>query len=231
MVLWGSIVNALAIIAGGVIGLLIPSLNEQLRRTVIQGMGIALCVLGIMMAMKTTQYFWMVISLVAGGVLGEWIGVEKRFDQLGRWLESKVKGTGEGSVGQGFVTTTLIFCIGAMAILGPIDSGIRLNHDVLYTKSLMDGFLAVVFSSMLGIGVLFSAAPVLIYQGSIALAAAFVASAYSPDFLQAVTLEVSAVGGVLIIGVGLNILEIKKIHVANLLPSLLVMAVVMSFIL
>jgi uncharacterized membrane protein YqgA involved in biofilm formation len=230
MVIWGSVVNAAAIIIGSLLGLLLPKMSEQLRSTVIQGMGIALCVLGIMMAMKTTHYLWMVISLVIGGMLGEWMQVERRFEQAGAWLERKVPARGEASVGKAFVTASLVFCIGAMAILGSIDSGVRMNHDILYTKSLMDGFLSIVFASTLGLGVLFSSVPVLLYQGAIALAAMFTASLLSAEAVQTLTIEVSAVGGILIIGVGINLLEIKKINVANLLPAVVVMGIAMSIV-
>jgi uncharacterized membrane protein YqgA involved in biofilm formation len=224
MVLLGSIVNAAAIVAGALIGALLPSLNERVQKTVVQGMAIALCVLGVSMAMKTTMYVWMVMSLVVGGALGEWLGIERRFEQLGAWLERRMPArAGASPVGKAFVTASLVFCIGAMAILGSIDSGVRLNHDVLFAKSIMDGFLSIVFASTLGIGVLFSAAPVLLYQGGIALAAMLFAGWFAPEAIEAVTAEVAAVGGVLIVGIGINLLELAKIRVANLLPAVVVM--------
>ncbi|MCI3927033.1 DUF554 domain-containing protein [Paenibacillus sp. TRM 82003] len=222
--------NAVAIVLGGAIGLAIPRMSDRFQRTVVQGMAIALCVLGIMMAVKTEHYLWMVASLVIGGLIGEALRIEKRFEQVGAWLERLVPARNGGSVGKAFVTASLVFCIGAMAILGSIDSGVRLNHDVLYTKSLMDGFLSVVFASTLGLGVLFSSVPVLLYQGGIALAATGFASLLSAGALQALTTEVSAVGGILIIGIGINLLEIKKINVANLLPSIAVMAAAMALL-
>ncbi|HZG74814.1 MAG TPA: DUF554 domain-containing protein [Paenibacillus sp.] len=224
MVLLGSIVNAAAIVAGGLIGALLPSLNERVQKTVVQGMAIALCVLGVSMAMKTTLYAWMVMSLVVGGAIGEWLGIERRFEQLGAWLERRMPArAGASPVGKAFVTASLVFCIGAMAILGSIDSGVRLNHDVLFAKSIMDGFLSIVFASTLGIGVLFSAAPVLLYQGGIALAAMLFAGWFAPEAIQAVTAEVAAVGGVLIVGIGINLLGLANIRVANLLPAVVVM--------
>ncbi|GGG05730.1 DUF554 domain-containing protein [Paenibacillus abyssi] len=228
MILWGSIVNAAAIIAGSLLGLILPKMSEQFKRTVTQGIGIALCVLGIMMAMKTTNYLWMLISLVAGSILGEWIQVERRFEQAGQWLERLVPNRKESSVGKGFVTAALVFCIGAMAILGAVDSGVRHNHDILYAKSLMDGLLALIFASTLGIGVMFSAVPVFAYQGFIALAAAAAASLLSLEQVQFLTVEVSAVGGLLIIGIGINMLELTKINVANMLPSVVIMGIIMA---
>jgi uncharacterized membrane protein YqgA involved in biofilm formation len=228
MILWGSIVNVAAIIAGSLLGIILPKMSEQFKRTVTQGIGIALCVLGVMMAMKTTNYLWMLISLVAGSILGEWIQVERRFEQVGGWLERRIPNRGESSLGKAFVTSTLVFCIGAMAILGSVDSGIRHNHDILYAKSLMDGLLSLIFASTLGIGVIFSAIPVFLYQGAIAIAAAAAASLLSLESVQFLTVEVSAVGGLLIIGLGINLLEIKKINVANMLPSVVIMGIVMA---
>jgi uncharacterized membrane protein YqgA involved in biofilm formation len=115
-----------------------------------------------------------------------------------------------------------------MAILGSIDSGIRHDHQILYAKSLMDGFLSIIFASALGLGVAFSAVPVFVYQGAIALGAAVLASLFSTETISMITREVSAVGGVLIIGVGINLLDLKKIHVANMLPAVVVMAVIMA---
>ncbi|TMV51579.1 DUF554 domain-containing protein [Paenibacillus mesophilus] len=228
MVLWGAFVNAVAIVAGSFAALFIPRLHDDLRRTVTQGIGLALCVLGLMMAMKTEQYLALVISLVLGGITGELVRLEYRLERLGHWLESKVSAKEEGKIGKAFVTATLVYCIGAMAILGSIDSGIRHDHQILYAKSLMDGFLSIVFASALGLGVAFSAVPVFVYQGAIALCAALLASQFSTETISILTREVSAVGGVLIIGVGINLLDLKKIHVANMLPAVVVMAVIVA---
>ncbi|HZG56223.1 DUF554 domain-containing protein [Paenibacillus sp.] len=232
MVLLGSFVNAAAIVGGAVLGVLLPSMNERFQRTVVQGMAIALCVLGLSMAMKTTHYVWMVVSLVAGGAIGEWLQIERRFEQVGAWLERRVPTRpGASPVGKAFVTASLVYCVGAMAILGSIDSGVRHDHDVLYAKSIMDGFLSIAFASTLGIGVLFSAVPVLLYQGAIALGAAGFAGQFAPAAIEAVTAEVSAVGGVLIVGIGINLLELQRIRVANLLPAVVVMGAAMSALL
>lgn len=224
MILWGTIVNALAIIGGSLLGLLIPNLKQGIRTTVMQGLGMAVAVLGISMTLKTENFLIVVGSLVLGGILGEWIGVDKGLDRMGMFLERRLGGLGKGKVAEGFVTTTLIYCVGAMAILGSIDSGMRGNHDILYTKSMLDGFSSIIFASTLGVGVLFSSIPVFVYQGSIALASTFITSFVSEAMLNAIIAEVTAVGGVLILGIGLNVLEIKKINVANLLPSVVVAA-------
>lgn len=227
MALWGTIVNAVAIIVGGLLGMLLPRISEGIKSTVMQGLGLAITVLGITMALKSSQIVLVIISLVIGGILGELLRIEYRLGQLGDWLQAKLrKGASDqhGSVSEGFVTCTLVYCIGAMAILGPLDSGLRHNHDILYTKSLLDGFLSIIFASTLGIGVIFSAMSVFVMQGTIALAATMIAMAFSQASLDAMIIQITAVGGVLVIGVGLNILQIKKINVANMLPALVIAA-------
>lgn len=230
MVLWGAIVNACAIIAGGFLGVLIPRISDRIRRTVMQGLGLSIAVLGITMAIKPANILLTIFSLVAGGVIGELLRIEDRLQQLGDWLERTVaRGSKHnarmGSVAEGFVTATLVFCIGAMAILGSLDSGLRHNHDILYTKAMLDGFLAIIFASTLGIGVVFSAVPILLYEGIISLTAALISSGLGSGDLDAVIAQITAVGGVLIIGIGINILEIKRINVGNLLPAIVIAAV------
>jgi len=134
-------------------------------------------------------------------------------------------GRSQGSIATGFVTTTLVYCIGAMAVLGAMDSGLRNNHEILYTKAMLDGFSAIIFSSTLGIGVLFSAVPVFLYQGAIALLSTQIYNFVSQETLDAMLVEVTAVGGLMIIAIGINILELKKINVANMLPALVIAAI------
>ncbi|WP_135556723.1 DUF554 domain-containing protein [Paenibacillus cymbidii] len=225
MVLWGTIVNALAIVGGGLLGLLLPKLSSGIRTTVLQGIGLAVCLLGGMMAMKADNILLLIFSLVVGGVLGEVLKIERGLEYIGRKLEASLGGGGNGKVAAGFVTTTLIYCVGAMAVLGSLDGGLRHNHDILYSKAMLDGFSAIMFASTLGVGVLFSAAPVFLYQGGIALGATFLSSWIGQTALDGMIGQITAVGGVLIVGVGLNVLEIKKINVANLLPAIAVAAV------
>lgn len=228
MALWGTIVNALAIVAGGLLGCMLPRIPEGIRNTVMQGIGLAIAVLGIAMALKSDRILAVIISLVIGGIIGELLRIEDRLARLGDWLQnrmrSKTQGSGAPGVSEGFVTATLVYCIGAMAILGPLDGGLRHNHDILYTKALLDGFLSIILASTLGVGVIFSAGPVFVLQGAIAMAAALIATAFSDASLQAIIVQITAVGGVLVIGVGLNLLN-KKINVGNMLPALLIAAV------
>ncbi len=230
MALWGTIINAIAIIAGGLIGSLLPRISDGMRNTVMQGLGLVIAVLGMSMALKSSNLLIIIISLVLGGIIGELLGVESKLQRVGQWLEKVLQRGGKsgnikGSIAEGFVTATLVYCIGAMAILGAIDSGLRNNHDILYTKSMLDGISSIIFASTLGIGVIFSSIPVFIYQGMIALSASLLFLFVSSTELNAIIAEVTAVGGVLIIGIGVNILGITKINVANLLPSILIAAI------
>lgn len=214
---------------GSLLGFLLPLIPERIHHTLMQGLGIAILVLGAMMAFKSENFLIVIISVAAGGVIGELLGIERRLEQLGQWLERMTnrfvkRKEGTLDVAQGFVTATLVYCIGAMAILGAIEGGLKHEHDILYTKSLLDGISSIVFTSALGIGVIFSSVPVFLYQGIIALSATLITLFVTVDMLNAVIAEVTAVGGVLIIGIGLNLLEIKKIRVANLLPALLIAA-------
>jgi hypothetical protein len=227
MALWGTIVNTLAVLAGSLLGSFLPQLPERLKNTIMQGLGLAVIVLGMTMAFETENILITIGSLVLGGLTGEWLKLDDRLNALGRKLEQGVnrvlKGRGakgSGSIAQGFVTATLVYCIGAMAILGAIDGGLRHNHDILYTKSMLDGISSIIFASTLGIGVMFSAIPIFLYQGSIALAAGAIMLAFSESSLQAIITEVTAVGGILIIGIGLGVLNIKSVNVANLLPAI-----------
>ncbi|NQX71516.1 DUF554 domain-containing protein [Paenibacillus alba] len=230
MALWGTIVNAIAIIIGGLLGMMLPRISEGIKNTVMQGLGLAITVLGITMALKSNQIVLIIMSVVIGGILGELLRIEYRLEQLGDWLQSALRkgdsSTAPGSrISEGFVTCTLIYCIGAMAILGPLDGGLRHNHDILYTKSLLDGFLSIIFASTLGVGVVFSAGSVFLMQGAIALSATLIAMAFSQASLDAMIVQITAVGGILVIGVGMNILQIKKINVANMLPALVIAAI------
>ncbi|MEJ8547360.1 DUF554 domain-containing protein [Brevibacillus borstelensis] len=225
MILLGTLVNAIAIIAGALLGRLLSGIPESIRKTVMQGIGLAIVLLGIKMSLETQNFLLVILSIVIGSILGELIGIESGLNKLGQWLESKMGGRSQGSIATGFVTTTLVYCIGAMAVLGAMDSGLRNNHEILYTKAMLDGFSAIIFSSTLGIGVLFSAVPVFLYQGAIALLSTQIYNFVSQETLDAMLVEVTAVGGLMIIAIGINILELKKINVANMLPALAIAAI------
>lgn len=214
----GTVVNALAILLGGIVGLLFgQALPDKIKRTVIQGIGLSVLLIGGSMALQTNNPLVIIASLVLGGIIGEWIDIEKRLQHLGHWLERKFsKNSHGGRFTKAFVTTSLIYCVGAMAIMGPLESGLTGNHNILYAKSMLDGVSAIVFASSMGIGVLVSAVPVFIYQGAITLAAGFLQEILSPQVIT----EMGATGGLLIVGIGINVLEIKDIKVGNLLPGI-----------
>ena len=227
LVLQGTAVNAIAIIAGAIIGILLPKIPEHYKTTVMQAIGLAVIVIGIDMALDTSNSIVVIISAVVGGIIGELLRLEVRLDQFGVTLERffirKNGSKSEGKIAKGFVFATLIYCVGSMAIIGALDSGLQLKHDVLYTKAMLDGFSAIIFGSTMGIGVILSAVPVFFYEGIIALSASMLSDFLNDDVIN----EIRAVGGLLIIGIGLNLLEIKNIKVANLLPSIFVAAIIM----
>ena len=215
----GTLINTVAILVGTALGLLLrKGIPERLRETVVQGQGLCVILIGLSGALKTGDTLCMIICMVAGALIGAAINIEKRLNDLGAFLERKVtRGTGEtGSVAKGFVSASLLFCVGAMAIVGAMDSGLRGDHSTLIAKSALDGISAIFFASSLGIGVGLSAFAVLIYQGAIALLAMWI----EPLLTETVITEMSAVGGLLIAGIGLNMIYDKHIPVGNLLPAI-----------
>lgn len=192
------------------------------------GIGLAVIALGLQMGFKSENFLIVIISLVIGAVLGEWWALDDKLAAVGKWLEKKMGSTGTGSISQGFVTATLIFVIGAMAIIGALDSGIRNDHNVLYTKAIIDGFTALILSTTLGIGVIFSVIPVVLYQGTIALFATQINQLVPQELMDAFIVEMTGTGGMMIFAIGLNLVGLTKIRVANLLPSILVVAIIVS---
>ncbi|CAM4221735.1 membrane protein [Bacillus manliponensis] len=228
MILLGAIVNGLCIIFGTVIGKMLRSFPENMKGTVMQAIGLAVSVLGLQMALKGENFLVVIISLVLGAIVGEWFDLEGKLESLGDWLEKKVGTRSEGNISLGFVTATLIFVIGAMGVIGALDSGIRGNHDVLYTKAIIDGFISLILTTTLGIGVLFSAVPVILYEGLIALFATQINRFVPETLMNEFIVEMTATGGIMILAIGLNLLRITKIKVANLLPAILVVGVIVS---
>ena len=217
MFLLGTLVNAAAIILGSLLGWRLNRIPDRMKSTVMHGMGLFTIALGISMALPgISDALYIVLSLVIGGVLGAWWDIESRLDQLGRFLERRLGGTKQG-ISQGFVFATLIFCVGSMAIVGSIQSGMNGQNNILFTKSIMDGFSSVIFTSTLGIGVIFAAIPIVLYEGMIATLAYLFGNYLNSPLLIA---DMTSVGGILILGIGMNIMELKRVQVANLLPSL-----------
>ncbi|PEQ95482.1 hypothetical protein CN481_04595 [Bacillus sp. AFS006103] len=229
MFLLGTLVNGLLIVIGTLLGKLLNRIPEGMKITVMYAIGLSVMVLGLQMGLKSENFLIVIISLVVGAVAGEALKLEDKLNDLGLWLEQKVgANNGKGSISEGFVTATLIFVIGAMAIIGALDSGIRGDHAVLYTKSLIDGFTALILTTTLGIGVIFSAISVVLYEGLIALFATqidrFVPQALMDQFI----VEMTATGGIMIFAIGLNLTGMVKIRVANLLPGIVVTGLIVT---
>ncbi len=218
----GTIVNVVAIFLGCSIGLILKSkFPENIEKIIMQALGLASLLIGMQMAIKTSNILLVIFSLVIGGVIGEIIGIEEGLERFGERIKRKVKSnnTSERFV-EGFLTASLLYCVGSMAIMGAIKEGLSGNPDILYAKSLLDGVTSIAFTAAMGIGVLFSAIPVFLYQGGITLLSCTIKSYLSPEVVN----EMTAVGGLLILGIGFGLLKIKKIRVGNLLPAILVAA-------
>ena len=214
----GTLINAAAIIIGSLLGLLFgKKITGQMRSALSLGVGLCVVVIGLQSALQTGNVCLVIVAIVLGGVIGCLCNIELRLDRMGEKLQKKFVSQG-GKVGEGFVTATLIFCIGAMAVTGSLDSGLRGDHSTLVAKSILDGVTSMVLASTLGWGVMLSAVSVFLYQGSIAMAASLLSPLLSSG--RTVT-EMSAVGGVLILGIGFNMLGMKdRIPVGNLLPAI-----------
>jgi uncharacterized membrane protein YqgA involved in biofilm formation len=223
----GTLINVGAIILGSLIGLAIHAkLPERLTRIAFQGIGLFTVFLGFTMAAKTSNFLVMIFSIVPGSIIGELIGIEKHMDRLGEHIKQKV-GSKNKSFSEGFITAFLLFCMGSMAILGSIEEGLGGKPNLLIAKSVLDGFSSLALSASLGIGVIFSALPLFIYQGGITL----FASSLQQFFTATLINELSAVGGLLLIGLGINILEIKRLSILNMLPSLVITVILAYFLL
>lgn len=226
----GTLVNTGAVIVGGMAGTMLRSgIPEKYKKIVMQGIGLSVLFIGISGTIKEMltiidgskldrQFIMlMIFSLVIGGIIGEFLKIEERLEKIGEWFQSKLPAKG-GSFSTGFVTASLVYCVGAMAIVGALEDGLSGSPSTLFAKSILDGISAVIFAATMGVGVAFSAIPVFIYQGGITLLAGFI----KPWLTEAVISQMSLVGGILIFAIGINLLEIKKINVGNLLPAVFI---------
>lgn len=216
MIPTGSLVNGAAIIGGSIIGIILHSrFPERIRQIIFQALGLGVILIGIQMSLKVQDILILIFSLLIGGVVGEILRLDTLFERLAGKLKSAVGSKDSGFV-DGMITASLIFCIGAMAIIGSFEEGIKGDATILYTKSILDGFASIALASSYGLGVLFSFIPVLIYQGALTIFANSFQEWFSPLIID----QLTATGGLLIIGISLTLLEIKRINLANLLPSL-----------
>ena len=220
----GTIINAAAIVIAGSLGLFLrKGIPENMSRSMQDGLGILILVIGLQYGFKADNLAVVGLSLALGAVIGEWGQWEAKLEKLGVKLES-MTGGGNDQFVKGFVTATMVFCVGAMAIVGSLQDGLTGNSQILIVKSMLDGIFSIIFAASMGVGVLFSAIPVFLYQGAISLGAGFLKPLITDPMLNNIT----ALGGVLIAGIGLNALGLTRIRVANLLPGLLFIPLIMA---
>ena len=219
----GTIVNALSVLAGGGLGVVLRRrIPERMREIAMQAIGLVTLVLGMQMALGTHDILVVILSVVLGGWIGEAVGIEAGLERLGAWAETRFGSAGErGTFARAFVTSSLLFCVGPLTILGSIQAGLGPPPTLLYTKSVLDGVSSLAIGAALGLGVLLSAGTILVYQGALTLLAQAAQAVMTPD----VTREFTATGGVLVLGIGLTLLQVRSVRAANLLPALLVVIV------
>ncbi len=221
----GSVVNMLAVMAGALLGLLLKrGLPDGVRTLVMQANGLCVLFIGMRMALASPNDVVIVISLTVGSAVGYGLRLDKHMDNLGYNIK-KLARVNDSNFVEGFVSASLIYLIGAMAILGSLEAGINHNYDILFIKSALDGIMSVVLASTLGIGVLFSGFPVLIYQGGLTLLAGVLA----PYLNDGVVDYMSAAGGVLLLAIGLSVAGIKNIPTINMLPGIFIAGIVGYF--
>uniref|UniRef100_UPI00047D6D9E DUF554 domain-containing protein n=1 Tax=Citrifermentans bremense TaxID=60035 RepID=UPI00047D6D9E len=214
MIMQGTAVNAAAIVIGSVVGLKAGHLiSTRVRGTVMAGVGLAVLLIGCQLALKSREPMIIIGCLIGGGILGELLRIEERLEKLGNWIGDRFQGSGQ--VAEGFVTASLLFCVGAMAIMGSLQDGLGSRPEILYAKAALDGITSVALASTLGVGVLFSSLAVFVYQGAITLSATLAQQLMTPAVVQ----EMNAVGGLLILAIGLDLLGMKRVPVGNLLPA------------
>ena len=238
----GTVLNVLTVLVGGALGTLLGNrLPQRVRETVMHGLGLATIAIGIQLtlsqlavaetSLKRLTFIVVLASILVGGLIGELLDLEARLEALGRWLEVRTSGWGKqggasassnvdpvSTFSRGFVTASLVFCVGPMTIIGSLRDGASGDYTLLAIKSVLDGFAALAFASSLGIGVIFSTLTIIVYQGSLALGAQWL----STILTNVAIAEMSAAGGILMLGIGFALLEIKRVRVANLLPSIFV---------
>ncbi len=226
----GTIINVLAVIAGGVLGALLGArLPERMRETVLNGLGLMVVVVGVSMAITTKNILIPLFAVLAGGIVGEALDIDAALERLGRWFEGrwlrgqKVDTARPATVAQGFITASLVFCVGPLTVLGSIQDGLMGDYTLLTIKSVLDGFAAMALAASLGPGVLLSVLTILVYQGGLSLLAGAFATALGGVTRETPwVIEMTATGGVVILSIAFILLDIKRIRAANLLPAIVV---------
>lgn len=219
----GTLVNTAAVIVGGAIGLLLKkNMPQRITTIYFQAVGLFTLAIGISMVVKMDHILIVVASMALGSLLGEWLNIEAGAEKLSEYLKKKFR-IGSDKFSEGLITAFLLFCIGSMTILGTIQEGTGGSSDLLFTKSLMDFFSAILLASAFGFGVIISAIPLFIFQTILTLIAMYAGRFFTPEIIQGLT----SVGGILLIGLGINILEIKRLRIMNMLPALVVVALLL----
>lgn len=214
----GTFFNMLAVLLGSLIGLAFRNqFPDRIKEITFKGLGLITLVIGMQMALNIQNPLLVIFSILIGGIMGELLRLEERINQSGDWLKKKIGSKEEGFT-DGLVTAFLLFCVGSVTILGALDEGIRGDRTLIYTKTMLDGFASIALSTVYGTGVLFSILPMLIFQGGLTVLASQLQGIMSEGMIQ----EISATGGILVLGIGFNLLELQKIRVNNFLPSLLI---------
>ena len=224
----GTIVNTIAVIIGASIGMFFKKgIPQKLSDTMMKGLGLCTLFLGISGSLDGQNSLILIISMVVGALIGEGVDLDAKLNRLGNWLENKFKSKdgSKVSIAEGFVSASLLFCVGAMTIVGSLQSGLQGNHEMLFNKSMLDFVAAIIFASTMGVGVMVSAAFVFIYQGAITLLAQWVA----PVLSDVVIAEMNCVGSVIIIGLALNMLGITKLKVMNYVPAIFIPILLCQF--
>ncbi len=222
----GTIINTIAILVGGTVGVFLKKgISEKYRSIYFQAVGLFTLAIGVSMVWSMNNILVVVASILIGSLLGEWMRLEERTELLSDKIKEKLK-IGNERFSEGLVTTFLLTCIGALTIVGSIEEGITGDNRLLLTKSVLDGFSAIILASAFGVGVVFAAIPLFIFQGGITLTAKFFGEFLSTNTIEAIT----TVGGILLLGLAINILEIKKLRVLNMIPSLLVVIILIWII-
>lgn len=223
----GTILNVATVLIGGSLGTLLGQrLPDKMRQTVLHGLGLVTTVVGLSMALQTANILIVMGSVLLGGILGEWWRIEEGLQAAGDALQARIRVGTASTLAQGFVTASLIFCVGPMTVLGSIRDGLVGDYSLLAIKSLLDGFAALALASSLGVGVLFSAVTILLFQGSLSLLASLAQVAMSDPMIT----EMTATGGVIIMGIGLVLLDIKRVRVASYLPGIFIAPLIVAIL-
>lgn len=225
----GTFLNIGTVLLGGILGTMLGSrLPKRMQETILHGLGLVTLLLGVSLAIKTSNILVVMGSILVGALLGEWWQIDRGLERLSEWLRAllakKAPASSLGHFTEAFITASLVFCVGPMTLLGSIQDGLTGNYSLLAIKSLLDGFGALIFASSLGVGVIFSAVVILVYQGAVTLLAGFLQQILSQPMIN----EMTATGGIMIIAIGLLLLDIKKIRVANLLPALVIAPLIVA---